>query len=108
MTSRIKRRIMESLNKREELEAFKIVKSILGNKVKTERISRSGAKTYFAIVLDNNNRRTICRLYLGSKKKYIGIISNRKVETRTEISSIHDILKFSDDLMFTVYSYDNH
>ncbi|HLA55572.1 MAG TPA: hypothetical protein VK623_05710 [Flavobacterium sp.] len=99
---------MESLNKTEELEAFKIVKNILGKKVKSERITPSNAKTYFAIVLDNNNRRTICRLYLGPKKKYIGTISNRKVETRTQIASIHDILKFSDDLMFTVYNYDNH
>lgn len=98
---------MELVNRNEELKAFTLVRDILRPRIQAERISRSDAKTYFAILLDNNNRRTICRLYLGPKKKYIGTISDRKVETRTEIESIEDILKFSDDLMYTARNYDS-
>lgn len=98
---------MEAFDQSEELEAFKIIQDILSRRVKTERIGRSMAKTYFAILLDNNNRRTICRLYLGPKKKYIGTINERKVETRTEINTVNDILKFSDELMYIVTNYEN-
>lgn len=98
---------MEVASKTEELQAFTLVKTILGHKIGADRICRSDAKTYFAILLDNNNRRTICRLYLGPKKKYIGTISERKVETRNEIDTIDDIVKFSDDLMCIVKNYES-
>ena len=98
---------MKFASKHEELQALTLVQNILGQKIGAERIYQSDAKTYFALLLDNNNRRTICRLYLGPKKKFIGTISDRKVETRTEIDTIDDIVKFSDDLVHIVKNYEN-
>jgi hypothetical protein len=97
---------MRLVERNEEIQAFTLVKSILGKKIRPERLHCSDAKTYFAILLDNNSRRTVCRLYLGPKKKFIGTINDRKVETRTQISSVDDILKFSDDLMYTITTYE--
>jgi hypothetical protein len=85
---------METPNHREENEAYHLVVDLLDQSV-SSRISRSDARTYLAIIMDNNSHRTICRLYLNSKNKYIGIISERKVETRTPISGIGDIAAFS-------------
>jgi len=85
---------MEFPNHNEENEAFHLVLDLLGHNF-APRISRSDARTYLAIIMDNNAHRTICRLYLNSKNKYIGTISDRKVETRTPISGIHDIRSFS-------------
>jgi hypothetical protein len=50
----------------EELEAFYVVKSILRNTIPAERITYRDAQTYFAIFIDNNNRKTVCRFYLDS------------------------------------------
>ena len=48
----------------EELEGFLIVKTILRQKINANRITHRDAQSYFAILLDDNNRKTICRLYL--------------------------------------------
>ncbi len=79
----------------QQYEAFRLIKDLVYRSVEPERISLSDAKSYMAIIVDNNSHRTICRLYLNNKQKYIGTISERKVETRTMISGIDDIPAFS-------------
>jgi hypothetical protein len=91
----------------EELEAFLIVKTILRQKTKATRIVYRDAISYFAILLDDNNRKTICRLYLG-KNKYIGTMNDKKVETKNHIETIDDIFKFSAELLQTVADYDKN
>lgn len=90
----------------EELEAFMIVKTILRQKISADRVAYRDAQSYFAILLDDNNRKTICRLYLGTKK-YIGIMDVDKKESKKEISSLDDIFQYADALTETVGNYDN-
>lgn len=82
----------------EEMEGFYIVKAILRQKVEGQRIVYRDAQTYFSIILDDNNRKVICRLYLNGKKKYIGTFNEQKVEQKTEIMSLDEIYKFSTEL----------
>jgi len=89
----------------EELEGFLIVKSILRQRVDVSRITYRDAQSYFAILLDNNNRKTICRLYLNGSKKYLAIIDEQKKEFKHEITILDDIFKFSDSLLIAI---DNH
>lgn len=89
----------------EELEAFMIVKTILRQKINLTRVVYRDAQSYFAILLDDNNRKTICRLYFGTKK-YLGILDDQKKEIKKEIISLDDIFQFGDDLINTVASYD--
>jgi predicted type IV restriction endonuclease len=55
----------------EEMEGFLIVKTILRQKINANRVTFRDAQSYFAILLDDNNRKTICRLYLNGTKKTI-------------------------------------
>ncbi|MDP1728081.1 MAG: type I restriction endonuclease [Bacteroidota bacterium] len=89
----------------EEREAFMIVKTILRQKISVNRIAFRDAQSYFAILLDDNNRKTICRLYLGAKK-YIGIMDDQKKEIKKEIATLDDLFKYSEILFKTVESYD--
>jgi len=89
----------------EELEAFMIIKTILRQKIKANRVTHRDAQSYFAILLDDNNRKTICRLYLGAKK-CIGILDDQKKETKHEILTLDDIFQYSNELIKTVESYD--
>jgi len=82
----------------EELEGFMIVKTILRQRIASSRISHRDAQSYFAILLDDNNRKTICRLYLNGSKKYFVTLDEAKKEVKTEISSLDDIFSFSDTL----------
>lgn len=76
----------------EELEGYQIVKAIACSEVKPQRVMHRDAKSYFAILLDDNNRKPIARLHFNSKKqKYIGIFDGDKNETRHAIDSLDEI-----------------
>jgi hypothetical protein len=86
----------------EELEAFMIVKTILRQKISSDRISYRDAQSYCAILLDDNNRKTICRLYFNGAKKYFVMLDDQKKEIKNEINSIDEIFNFSDSLFNVV------
>jgi len=90
----------------EELEAFMIVKTILRQQVKADRIVYRDAQSYFAILLDDNNRKTLCRLYLGGAKKYVVVLDEQRKEVRHEIDSLDDIFKLSDVLLKVLSGYE--
>ncbi len=84
----------------EELQAFYIVKSILKDVVPLERITYRDAQRYFAIFMDDNNRKTICRLYLNlSTVKKIAFLNEDKKEESIYIDTIEDIYKHSDKII---------
>lgn len=91
----------------EELEGFLIVKAMLRQKVKPERIVYRDVQSYFAILLDDNNRKSICRLYLNGSKQYLGTFDGQKKETRHEIHTVDDLFCFADSLLQTVAFYDS-
>lgn len=91
----------------EEIEAFMIIKSILRQKIDSKRIVYRDAQSYFAVLLDDNNRKTICRLYLGENKKYIAILDSDKKEIKTEINSLDEIFNFGNTLIEKVNFYDS-
>ena len=91
----------------EELEGFMIVKTILRQKISSSRIAFRDAQSYFAILLDDNNRKTICRLYLNGNKKYFAFIDEQKKEVRNEIATLDDIFNFAELLHKIVAAYDS-
>ena len=83
----------------EELEAFYIVKSILRQILSSDRITYRDSQSYFAIFVDNNNRKTICRLYLNSPlNKKIVFISEDKKEIPYKIQALDEIYSYSEQL----------
>lgn len=90
----------------EELEGFMIVKTILRQNINATRVTYRDAQSYFAILLDDNNRKTICRLYLNGSKKYLVTLDEQKKEIKNEISSLDDIFKHADTLLSVVSNYD--
>lgn len=83
----------------EELEAFYIIKSILRATVPAERVTYRDAQTYFAVFIDNNNRKTVCRLYLDSAtNKRLTFLDENKKEQHNKIESIDDIYNYADQL----------
>ena len=92
----------------EEIESYMIVKSILRQKVDLSRVVYRDTQTYFGILLDDNNRKPICRMYFnGISKKYIATFDENKKETKHEISCLDDIYNFSEQLITIISYYDN-
>lgn len=90
----------------DEIEGFLIVKAILRPIVDISRVTYRDAQTYFAILLDDNNRRPICRLRFNAKTvKYIGLFDAERNETKVEIKSLDDIYNYAEQLRDTVSNY---
>lgn len=86
----------------EELEGFFIVKSILAETVPLSRIAARDTKSYFGILLDDNNRKWICRLHFNTSNKWVGIHTKEKEEEKFPIEQLEDIYKLKDELVKTV------
>lgn len=91
----------------EELDGFNIVKAIVRKAVDVSRVIYRDALSYCAILLDDNNRKPICRLYFNSKtKKYISTFDRDKKETKHEITNLNDIFNFEKELCEVIKAYD--
>lgn len=91
----------------EESEAYQIVVAILRRIIRKERIVHRDTQSYFGILLDDNNRKPICRLHLNGGVKYISLFDQDKNETRERIESVDDIYRFEKQLLNTIKFYDN-
>lgn len=90
----------------EELEGFYIIKSILRSTIASERITYRDAQTYFAILIDDNNRKTACRLYFNSAtNKQLLIFDDSKNEVRYKINSLDELYNYSDQLTEAVKKF---
>lgn len=96
----------EVVTTQEEVEGYLIVKSILREIVPGDRVAVRDTLSYCGVLLDNNNRKPICRLHFDGKQKYVGTFDNDKKETRHPIDSLDDIYNFADLLKATVQTYD--
>lgn len=91
----------------EELEAYRIVKAICCQAVESSRIVHRDTKSYMGILLDDNNRKPICRLHFNTSQKYVGVFDNEKKETRIPIDSLSDIYMLSKHLLAAIGIYDS-
>ena len=89
----------------EELESYAIIKAILRTVVDSDRIAYRDTESYFGILLDDNNRKWICRVHLMSSVKYITIADKDKKPIRYDIECIDDIYKYSKELKETCERY---
>ena len=77
----------------EELEGYAIIKAILNGYIDISRVTYRDNASYFNILLDDNIRKTLCRLYFNRTQKYIAFLEDNK-EIKTPINSINEIFKF--------------
>lgn len=89
----------------EEMEGFHIVKAIVRSAVDVKRIAMRDTQSYCGVILDDNNRKPICRLHFNRGQKYLGTFDQEKNETRNPIESVDDIYNFADQLRTTVGYY---
>ena len=89
----------------DEMEGFNIVRAIAVSEVPVERIAARDTKSYFGILLDDNNRKPICRLHFNRQQKYLGLMDEAKVEQRIAIDKIADIYQHAEDIREAVRRY---
>jgi hypothetical protein len=89
----------------QEIEAFHIVRAILRESVNPKRVVMRDAKSYCAILFDDNNRKPICRLWFNNPSRLMISFFNGKEQEKISIADVDDIYKYSDQLKATIDSY---
>jgi hypothetical protein len=96
----------------EEIRGLAIVKSLLHGEIELNRISYKDTNNYFNVLLDNNTRKWICRLYFNTDNKYIsfpeidsnGNKTNKEIKMLLEngLDSVYDL---KDKLVISLKAY---
>ncbi|MFT8649959.1 MAG: type I restriction enzyme HsdR N-terminal domain-containing protein [Bifidobacterium psychraerophilum] len=82
----------------EEIAGYRIVKAIACSVVDPSRIVMRDAKSYCAVLLDDNNRKPIVRLFFNSKQKYVGVFDENKNCERLPIDDLNGIYQYSEQI----------
>jgi hypothetical protein len=89
-----------------EREGFYIVRGILAEVVDPRRVVMRDVRSYCGILLDDNNRKPLCRLHFNSAQKYLGLLDEAKNETREPIAELTEIYRFAGRLKEAAMRYD--
>lgn len=90
----------------EELEGFHIVRAIVRSLVPSKRIVMRDAQSYCAILLDDNNRKPICRLRFNNAEKLrLGLFNEKKEEEVVSLETPDDIYNHAERIKTMLASY---
>lgn len=90
----------------DELDGYYIVRAILSEIIPVRRVVMRDVHSYCGILLDDNNRKPICRLHFNRTQKYFGVFGIDKNEERVAIDSVDDIYKYAVQLKTIVKFYE--
>lgn len=90
----------------DEVDGYNVIKAILRQKFDVSRIVGRDTQSYFGVLLDDNNRKPLCRLLFNGKQKYLGIMQEDKSVLRQPIQNIDDIYNHVDELLASVEHYE--
>lgn len=89
-----------------EIDGFNIIRAICAKVVSPERIVMRDAKSYCAVLLDDNNRRTIARMHFNSEKaRYLSLFSGKE-ESKQPVEGPIDIYRHADALIARVQEFE--
>lgn len=90
----------------EELEAFQIVKAILREKIPSHRIAARDTQSYFGVLLDDNNRKPICRFHFNTTNKYLELFDKGKdAGEKMQLNTLDEIYEAREKLHQTLENY---
>ena len=89
-----------------EVEGFHIVRAILRGLVSPKRIVMRDAQSYCAVLLDDNNRKPICRLRFNNPQNLrLGLFNDKKEEELVSLGSVDDIFNHGERLKAMLSPY---
>jgi len=76
----------------EEIEGFHLIRAMLRDIVSPSRVFMRDAQSYCAILLDDNNRKTICRLRFNNTQRLrVGLFNTAKEEEVVDLATVDAI-----------------
>jgi len=88
-----------------EIDAFNIVKAIVSEQVDCDRVSMRDAKSYCAILFDDNNRKPIVRLFFNNTEKLAVVFFDGAQEEKIFLNKVSDLYLHKSRIVDTVSKY---
>ncbi len=96
----------EVITTEEEIAGFRIVQAIAAQVIDPRRVVMRDAKSYCAILLDDNNRKPLVRMHFnGITTKYVGTFIG-KDETKTQIADLTEIYRLAPRILEQIAALD--
>ena len=70
-----------------------------------ERIAHRDTQSYFGVLLDDNNRKPICRFHFLETTKFLTCFDENREPYRVDISKLNDIYKHAEVFKRTLGLY---
>lgn len=86
----------------EELEGFHIIRAILRDVLPSKRVFMRDAQSYCAVLLDDNNRKPICRLRFNNAQRLVLGLMDGKEEEKVQLADLDEIYGYAEKLRVTV------
>lgn len=90
-----------------DMEAYYIVKAIVCAKVNPNRVFHRDTQSYFGILLDDNNRKPICRLRYNGKKRFVSFFDTGK-EQKIEIQTNNQLYEHTSRFIKSLDLYEKN
>jgi len=90
----------------DEIDGYLIVKAILRETCNPSRIVPRDTQSYMTVLLDDTNRKQLCRLHFNGTTKYLGLFGPDKKEERVPLETLDDIFKYADRLKATFGAFE--
>ncbi|MAQ37245.1 MULTISPECIES: type I restriction enzyme HsdR N-terminal domain-containing protein [Thioclava] len=88
----------------DEIEGMMTIRAIVREVIDAKRVDLRDAKSYCAVLVDDNNRKPLARLHFNRKQWYLGLFDGES-EERLPINELTDIYQFSERLKETAKAY---
>ena len=89
----------------DETDACNIIKAIAAADVSPDRVVMRDAKSYCAILFDDNNRKPLCRLFFNNAEKKQIVLFDGPQEEKFAIEKISELYNYRDRILATVKKY---
>lgn len=99
-------KIEEIETTQDELQGYYIVQAILSQAIDPSRVKIRDQKSYCGILLDDNNRKPICRFRFGPTQKFLILFDADRSEQKYTINNLTEIFAFGSRLKETIARYE--
>lgn len=89
----------------EEIEAFMVIKSILRPTIDPKRVTYRDQQNYFSVLLDDNNRKPIVRIFFNGRTKSLVLMGANRIDEKLVIADVDSIFEHADRIIEMAKSY---
>jgi hypothetical protein len=101
----LRRRPKKVVTTEEEREGYLIIRAIVRDIIKPARVTMRDQKSYCAILIDDNNRRPLARLWFNRSVKYLGLFNEAKEEEKVRVDTLDEMYDHAERIRLTARFY---